>query len=243
MWLQGILGEIGTGLILVFALLSFLIIAFNISFRWYKKKMKEAKEEETAEPITETEEEDDKVFAKKTINKNNTLKETDDDASDNEKKSTIELEVSKGERYKKNEIIEDIKLVGERKLPAKILMIFELTIEPKTEQSKPFVPKIEETEEKLAEKLVAELGPFDPKLELRDFKLPSVDLLDDYENTTVGVQKEELEANKNRIVETLNNYAIQIDKIKATIGPTVTLYEIVPAAGVRISRKRTLKMI
>ncbi len=241
-WMQGILGEIGTGLILVFALLSFLIIAFNISFRWYKKKMKEAKEEETAEPITETKEEDDKVFAKKTINKNNTLKETDDDASDNEKKSTIELEVSKGEDDKKNEIIEDIKLVGkEKKTAGKDPDDIELTIEPKTEQSKPFVPKIEETEEKLAEKLVAELGPFDPKLELRDFKLPSVDLLDDYENTTVGVQKEELEANKNRIVETLNNYAIQIDKIKATIGPTVTLYEIVPAAGVRISRIKNLE--
>jgi S-DNA-T family DNA segregation ATPase FtsK/SpoIIIE len=204
--------------------------------------MKEAKEEETAKAVTETKEEDDKVFAKKTINKNNTLKDIDDEGSDNEKKSTIELEVSNGEDDEKKEIIEDIKLVGkEKKAAGSDPENIELTIEPTVEQIKTFVPKREENEEKLAEKLVEELGPFDPKLELRDFKLPSIDLLDDYENNAVGVQKEELEANKNRIVETLNNYAIQIDKIKATIGPTVTLYEIVPAAGVRISRIKNLE--
>ena len=83
--------------------------------------------------------------------------------------------------------------------------------------------------------------PFDPHYELSDYKFPTLDLLTDYGDKRAEVSDEELEANKNKIVETLGNYGIQIDKIKATIGPTVTLYEIVPAAGVRISKIKNLE--
>ncbi|PKP32962.1 MAG: cell division protein FtsK [Bacteroidetes bacterium HGW-Bacteroidetes-16] len=82
---------------------------------------------------------------------------------------------------------------------------------------------------------------FDPTLDLPDYKMPPLDLLEDYDSGNVTVDKDELEANKNRIVETLQHYAINITKIKATIGPTVTLYEIVPAPGVRISRIKNLE--
>ena len=83
--------------------------------------------------------------------------------------------------------------------------------------------------------------PYDPHYELSDYKFPTLDLLTDYGDKRAEVSNEELEANKNKIVETLGNYGIQIDKIKATIGPTVTLYEIVPAAGVRISKIKNLE--
>ncbi len=83
--------------------------------------------------------------------------------------------------------------------------------------------------------------PYDPTLDLPHYKYPTLDLLNDYSGETVMVAKEELEQNKDRIVETLNNYAIRIDKIKATIGPAVTLYEIIPAPGVRISRIKNLE--
>ncbi len=83
--------------------------------------------------------------------------------------------------------------------------------------------------------------PFDPRYELRDFKFPTLDMLKDYGDKKSEINNEELEANKNKIVETLGNYGIAIDKIKATIGPTVTLYEIVPAAGVRISKIKNLE--
>ena len=83
--------------------------------------------------------------------------------------------------------------------------------------------------------------PFDPRFELRDYKFPTLDLLKDYGDKKAEINNEELEANKNKIVETLGNYGIAIDKIKATIGPTVTLYEIVPAAGVRISKIKNLE--
>lgn len=82
---------------------------------------------------------------------------------------------------------------------------------------------------------------YDPTLDLPDYKFPPLELLNDYGDGTITVERSELEANKKRIVETLANYSIGIEKIKATIGPTVTLYEIVPAPGVRISRIKGLE--
>jgi S-DNA-T family DNA segregation ATPase FtsK/SpoIIIE len=82
---------------------------------------------------------------------------------------------------------------------------------------------------------------YDPRLDLPHYKFPPLDLLSDYGATRVNVQNEELQANKNRIVETLSQYKIEIEKIKATIGPTVTLYEIVPAPGIRVSKIKNLE--
>ncbi|MDR1005656.1 MAG: DNA translocase FtsK [Bacteroidales bacterium] len=83
--------------------------------------------------------------------------------------------------------------------------------------------------------------PYDPKADLSDFKLPPIDFLINYEDSNVEVTKEELVANKERIVETLRNYSIEIVKITATPGPTVTLYEIIPAPGIRISKIKNLE--
>jgi S-DNA-T family DNA segregation ATPase FtsK/SpoIIIE len=94
--------------------------------------------------------------------------------------------------------------------------------------------------ENLSNKLVKDFGEFDPTLELSDYKFPTLNLLRSY-NESISVNQEELEINKNKIVETLNNYKIGIDRIKATVGPTVTLYEIVPEAGVRISKIKNLE--
>ena len=82
---------------------------------------------------------------------------------------------------------------------------------------------------------------FDPTLDLRNFKNPTIDLLKDYGDGTIKIDQEELESNKNRIVDTLKNYNIGIKQIKATIGPTVTLYEIIPDAGIRISKIKNLE--
>ena len=102
-------------------------------------------------------------------------------------------------------------------------------------------PVEESIEEQLSKKLVEKQGFFDPTLELRNFKRPSIELLKDYGDSGITINQEELEANKNKIVETLNNYKIGIANIKATIGPTVTLYEIVPEAGIRISKIKNLE--
>ena len=98
-----------------------------------------------------------------------------------------------------------------------------------------------DAEASLAEQLVAEFGVYDPTKDLDGYLLPPIDLLKEYAANGSTVSKEELEGNKNRIVETLSNYKIDIAKIKATVGPTVTLYEIVPAPGVRISKIKNLE--
>jgi len=106
------------------------------------------------------------------------------------------------------------------------------------------IEKVEEEdiiEENLAAKLVSHFGEFDPTLELSNYKFPTIDLLKDYGTGGITINQAELEENKNRIVETLRNYKIDIAQIKATVGPSVTLYEIVPEAGVRISKIKSLE--
>ena len=96
-------------------------------------------------------------------------------------------------------------------------------------------------EENLASRLVADFGLFDPTLDLSNYKFPTLDLLKEYSTGGITINQEELEENKNRILETLRNYKIEIAQIKATVGPSVTLYEIVPEAGIRISKIKSLE--
>ncbi|MDR1672705.1 MAG: DNA translocase FtsK [Bacteroidales bacterium] len=120
-----------------------------------------------------------------------------------------------------------------------------ITRDPDFEVEKPESVEMKEAETETdpyhMDDLAALLGTFDPTLELSHYQIPPIDLLKDYQSDNSSVSEDELLANKNRIVETLRNYKIEIDKIKATIGPTVTLYEIVPAAGVRISKIKNLE--
>ena len=100
---------------------------------------------------------------------------------------------------------------------------------------------IEKSDDEKAKSLVDQFGKYDHTLELASYKYPTLDLLENYGSIKINVNSDELAANKNKIVETLNHYNIEIDKIKATIGPTVTLYEIIPAPGVRISKIKNLE--
>ncbi len=129
------------------------------------------------------------------------------------------------------------------------LTIEPITIEPETpeepEQLKsPETPdnpelSIEETEEV---EMSEQLEPYDPKKDLENYKFPPLSLLREYDNeTTPIINQEEQQANANRIVTTLRNYGIEIESIKATVGPTVTLYEVVPKAGIRIAKIQSLE--
>jgi DNA segregation ATPase FtsK/SpoIIIE, S-DNA-T family len=124
----------------------------------------------------------------------------------------------------------------------------ELKLEVETPLKKPEVKSepeftVEEPAdtEKLAEQLVQEHGLYDPTLDLGSYQYPPLDLLSEYDAGKAGVSQEELNQNKDRIVATLVNFKIGIQSIKATIGPTVTLYEIVPDAGIKISRIKNLE--
>ena len=121
----------------------------------------------------------------------------------------------------------------------------EITNIPEEEQPDFTVTPTQPTEaidpETLAKQLVENYGEYDPTLELSDYRFPTLDLLDDPKDSGIVINQEELEENKNTIVQTLNDYKIKIEKIKATIGPTVTLYEIVPEAGTRIAKIKNLE--
>jgi len=117
---------------------------------------------------------------------------------------------------------------------------------PKATKAKEKEPEfiIEETKsdtDVLAEQLVQEKGFYDPSLDLSGYKFPPLELLNEYDSAKVQVTQEELNQNKDRIIATLVNFKIGIQSIKATIGPTVTLYEIVPDAGIKISRIKNLE--
>ena len=150
---------------------------------------------------------------------------------------SIPLDPSQKENEKNgSEIFKNSDVRTEKKLFEKhLLKTDELVMEVET-------AKEEETlDEKNTNDLIKKQGFFDPTLELSKFKMPKLDLLKNYGETGIKINQEELEANKNKIVETLNNYKIGISNIKATIGPTVTLYEIVPDAGIRISKIKSLE--
>ncbi|MEY3248875.1 MAG: hypothetical protein RL742_918, partial [Bacteroidota bacterium] len=99
---------------------------------------------------------------------------------------------------------------------------------------KPPVELVQEDNPQLSE-------PYDPTLELSHYEYPHLQLLNEYDQQTLEVDREELEANKNQIIQTLLYFKIEIEKIRATIGPTVTLYEIIPARGIRISKIKNLE--
>ena len=102
--------------------------------------------------------------------------------------------------------------------------------------------KDEETVEKTSTDLLKKFGEFDHTLELKSYKQPDLKLLNEHDKDgAITINQEELEENKEKIIDTLKNYKIGIEKIKATIGPTVTLYEIVPEAGIRISKIKSLE--
>ncbi|WP_428231817.1 DNA translocase FtsK [Flavobacterium sp.] len=118
------------------------------------------------------------------------------------------------------------------------------TVAPVVHTEEFVIEKAEEEdiiEENLASRLVADFGLFDPTLDLSNYKFPTIDLLKEYSTGGITINQEELEENKNKIVDTLRNYKIEIAQIKATVGPSVTLYEIVPEAGIRISKIKSLE--
>ncbi|WP_164108798.1 MULTISPECIES: FtsK/SpoIIIE family DNA translocase [Sphingobacterium] len=117
----------------------------------------------------------------------------------------------------------------------------ETTKEEDIDEPTLFIEKQKEEKQISANDLVAQFGEYDPKLDLSSYQHPTLDLLKDYGTGKITINQQELEANKNRIVDTLRNYNIEIEHIKATIGPTVTLYEIIPKPGVRISKIKNLE--
>ncbi|MDQ3048619.1 MAG: DNA translocase FtsK [Bacteroidota bacterium] len=233
--LNAILGFTGTGVLLCFAFVVFLVAAFNISLSPRKKELPEEIQEPALEeerPVQVNSLRDDFIREKEELIIEAPIKQNDFVIT-NEVKHDIIEEVEKPEiiieEVAKPEVKEPIVLSAETD---GVQFIVENT-ENKEEEL---------TSDQISKALIAQVGEYDPTLDLGSYQFPPLDLLEDYGGSKdIVINTEELNANKDRILKTLGDYGIEIEKIKATVGPTVTLYEIVPAAGVRISKIKNLE--
>jgi DNA segregation ATPase FtsK/SpoIIIE, S-DNA-T family len=252
-WLNNFLGIVGTGSLLLVVGISYLIWQFNPVFRIPEKKVLNTATSEEPESdviISHKEEEDEEDDAgimahegKGNILKGETplilnpsvndlysggafqvIEKDEEEESETEEESPVE-----------KEIIDDIQHRREMPEPVRPPVtqpVDDLELEIKIVEAVPV---------EIKEKGYGDLPPYEPTLDLRDYKFPSIELLDTHGSEKIVQDPTELENNKNQIISTLANYDISIQKISATVGPTVTLYEIVPAAGVRISRIKNLE--
>jgi DNA segregation ATPase FtsK/SpoIIIE, S-DNA-T family len=215
----------GTFLILILSLFVFIIFYFNITaIPAFQAKDPKPMGSDAIVPDEKAAEEDDGLLPTYTDDKDNWP-----DQIKNEPEPEPILLVKPQETEPAP--IKDLKLEIEKPV-----------IQPKVAKSEPSFTVEEPVDtDKLAEQLVAEQGVYDPTLDLSNYQFPTLELLNEYDGGKAGVSQEELNQNKDKIVATLVNFKIGIQSIKATIGPTVTLYEIVPDAGIKISRIKNLE--
>lgn len=257
-WMEKLIGTIGTAAVLLVVAVSYVIWQFNPAFNVPRSKKADEKinsenmvAEETIAPVTG-----------KTINEVYAENGSGNNFRTNGEPIVL-TPVNTGNPQTEFKLIEKEELTDE----AEVLSEKTLQITPQEpmqyvlpgEEIKPVrkTPKesidadialeikefpkepVEEEEEK--EKTYENLPPYEPTLDLRDYRYPTLDLLETHGSEKIVQDANELENNKNQIIATLRNYDIEIQKIMATVGPTVTLYEIVPAAGIRISRIKNLE--
>jgi len=234
-WLNSFAGKTGTIFILVIVFFGMILFNFPILISKIKNLIglgtEQINEEETGEKenlIDETKEEDTTV-----IDLSDEITTADN--------PEIELEINREETTdaEKTETTENTDF--EINTPVEEEVVSE-TINTDEKISEDFV--VERTEDDAQDEgdfSNDEVGDYDPTLDLSHYRMPLIEFLENHDAGNTEVTPEELNENKDKIVRTLENYKIKIDKIKATIGPTVTLYEIVPAPGIRISKIKNLE--
>jgi S-DNA-T family DNA segregation ATPase FtsK/SpoIIIE len=229
-WLSSILGKVGTIFLLSILVLAFALFSFESTLEKIRSLIKKHETTAGEDPGT-SDAEDQLTGVPGEITPDEDMGDPEEVTGDSKVDESLQFETRGSDfadsRYGEDETgtdesgtdgIDGIKDSG-----------IEMTVEKK------------QNGEMVDSSTAMELEDYDPKLDLSNYRLPSIELLDEHRSEDTEVSEEELISNKNRIVETLGNYKIQIDKIKATIGPTVTLYEIVPAPGIRISKIKNLE--
>lgn len=218
-WLSSLIGKTGLVFLLFISLLTILIIRFEKAYSLlksiFKRKSKTGNES------------DDLVVSGKeqeSITDNSISKVIEDDDI---VKAVFEPDGDEDENHLKLEKVEREEESSENETEEEDGL--ELTVH-------------KQKEEEVDENFQGEgMEDYDPTLELSNYKFPTMELLEDHSSDNAEVSNEELIANKNKIVETLRHYKIEITKIRATIGPTITLYEIIPAPGIRIAKIKNLE--
>ncbi len=233
-WLTSSIGTVGTSLLILISLVVYLAVTFEAFYRAVQKPFN--KQLNPTEDVNSDEEQ--------FIDNEEEIIETSSDEQAND----LEIEIPIPENdisdttEVKEEVIVEIENEEESNKPLELTPTANMDSEPEGDDFELNLTIEKNEEEEFLETYDGEpLGDYDPTLDLSSYKLPTVELLDDHSSDNGEVSMEELESNKNRIVKTLEDYKIQIKNIKATVGPTVTLYEIVPAPGVRISKIKNLE--
>jgi S-DNA-T family DNA segregation ATPase FtsK/SpoIIIE len=220
-WLSSLVGKAGLVILLFISILSILVIRFEKAYTIFKNLFRK-KEKTEAETTSESGEQDDLSVSDNSISK---VIDEDDNIKaifepDGEEEEQMEI------KRVEDEVQPEVKEKGNEEDGDGL----ELTVHKKKE------------EEEVDDDYSGEgMEDYDPTLELSKYKFPTFEMLEDHSSGNAEVSNEELIANKNKIVETLRHYKIEITKIRATIGPTITLYEIVPAPGIRIAKIKNLE--
>ncbi|MBC7948002.1 MAG: DNA translocase FtsK 4TM domain-containing protein [Chitinophagaceae bacterium] len=255
-WMVGVFGNVGTAAVLFLLAVGYFIWQFNPNFNLPAKKLAAEPETDLENSVDNVEELED---AKLSID-TNLGKKAGRNKANGEMVPVIQPEqplheLTITEKDDPVELVDDPQSPVEREVVRDIMHTHEeppVTLpkvpEPKVIPGTDLELEIKSVPEKAAldeedddGEVFENLPPYEPTLDLRDYKYPTLNLLETHGSEKIIQDATELENNKNQIIATLRNYSIEIQKISATVGPTVTLYEIVPAAGVRISRIKNLE--
>jgi len=225
-WMYKVIGNFGTISLLIISGLCYVIWRFNPAFEKLLKSEKQVLADTKLDVIQE-------ASAVEMPEQKPVAKEIKIETPEEAKLFVFDKEDEEVEPTDVEEEIEELPEPEIEKTPVIIPSTSGLELEIKTPE--PAQTEAEKTPENISSK------PYDPILDLRDYVFPTIDLLENHGSEKIVQDPQELEMNKNQIINTLKNYDISIQKISATVGPTVTLYEIIPAAGVRISRIKNLE--
>ncbi|MEQ9187903.1 MAG: DNA translocase FtsK 4TM domain-containing protein [Cryomorphaceae bacterium] len=244
-WLSGLFGTVGAFTIIFFSLLVYAIVFLKVSITDLIAAFNIKKGDDEAAlaeiPMDEEEESSEDVEASSVLDfdddEDKGAEENSEASEEAEDPIDLEMEVAEVESTDAPEPTSDVSEELSTEVPP---------AEEKDADGPDVDFAVEEAtgDEELSEeekKPDEELADYDPLLDLSRYQYPPIEMLEDHGDGNIQVERDELERNKNNIVTTLNNYNIGISKIKATIGPTVTLYEIIPEAGVRISKIKNLE--
>jgi S-DNA-T family DNA segregation ATPase FtsK/SpoIIIE len=246
---QTFIGKTGLVIILAFLFITYLIVRYKVTLDAFIEKMKQKRAEREANELEAAKNAPKEKVTQRVEEKEQPKKSSPivPPTKQEEKKEKSEFELSvdnlKPTISKHSDVDkgkEELTLKIEEKL-AQDSQVEEMVADMNDMGIDVAIGREEEhSTENLSDKLLKDFGEFDPTLELSNYRFPTFNLLKQY-NESISIDPEELEANKNRIVDTLKNYKIGIAEIKATVGPTITLYEIVPEAGIRISKIKNLE--
>ena len=246
-FIQQMVGSVGVVILLVMLLLFYMIFVTSNTIPWLQKKLAISFDKKAEEPVEEPVAEDDEESDDEEEYEDDEEEDYDDEEEEDDEDFGEDADDEEDEEEEENEVV--IELDGAD--DAEIADADDELARRFDDVSKKATETVSAGDEELSMEVEQAEGdddtggnmlrPINPKDELSYYKPPTIDLLEEYEQTAQSIDRNEQAANANKIVEVLKNFGIDISSIKATVGPTITLYEITPAPGVRISKIRNLE--